>query len=250
MSGMRDRQTEVLDPPGKRRTVVPTDRCLCLLPPCRLDPQYCTAQQNRGSLECWCVLFLRFAVIRLLRVRMATNVWYRDDSESKLHEHHLTDPPCYLNPKQLFDKTGVKISKVEKYDDEAEQARLRQEGQYNYHDWLDISREKMPDFEERLAKFYREHLHEDEEIRLVTEGSGFFEVRDYQNKWIRLHVQKGDLMQLPAGIYHRLTLDPAETIKMLRMFKDEPHWQAMFRPEGENCPSRISYLGKKPSSEQ
>jgi len=94
---------------------------------------------------------------------------------------------------------------------------------------------------EKQAIFFAEHLHDDEEVRFVLDGTGYFDVRDRNDEWVRMLVTPGDVIVLPAGIYHRFTLDTAMKIKVLRLFQQDAKWVAINRPREDNS-ARQKYL--------
>jgi 1,2-dihydroxy-3-keto-5-methylthiopentene dioxygenase len=120
---------------------------------------------------------------------------------------------------------------------------IRDDRGYSYADIITVHPDHLPGFEDKVKAFFEEHIHDAEEIRYILDGSGFFDVRDTEDKWIRVHVKKGDLMTLPEGIYHRFTCDEKDHIHAMRLFIGQPIWTPFNRPQ-EDHPSRKVYVEK------
>lgn len=79
--------------------------------------------------------------------------------------------------------------------DVADVDKLATERKYKNRDVIIVSPEKMGDiYEEKVKSFFNEHLHEDEEIRYIRDGAGFFDVRSEGDEWVRIRLEKDDLI--------------------------------------------------------
>jgi len=146
---------------------------------------------------------------------------------------------------ETLDKINVKYWSVPVEGYESKIDAIAAERGYKNRDVINVSKEGLGEiYEEKIKTFFQEHMHEDEEIRYILSGSGFFDVRETPtDEWIRLSVVPGDLIVIPAGIYHRFTLDEANNIRALRLFQDEPKWVPYNRSaETDANPHRIGYL--------
>ncbi|KAK1387861.1 Acireductone dioxygenase [Heracleum sosnowskyi] len=70
---------------------------------------------------------------------------------------------------------------------------------------------------------------------------GYYDVRDINDRWIRVMVKKGGMIILPAGMYHRFTLDANNHVKVMRLFVGDPIWTPYSRPH-DHLPARKEYL--------
>eukprot|EP00798_Chlamydomonas_sp_ICE-L_P022316 gene22316-29389_t len=167
--------------------------------------------------------------------------WYMDDSTDDQRLPHKLEPDQPA-PLDVLKKLGVLYWRVDadNHDTDPKLSAIRKVRNYSYK-IITITPEKLPNYEEKIKSFYEEHIHEDEEIRCILDGSGYFDVRDEDDKWIRIDCRKGDLIVLPEGIYHRFTLDSANYITALRLFVGAPIWTPHNRPQEENA-SRMKYV--------
>ncbi|XP_020241755.1 1,2-dihydroxy-3-keto-5-methylthiopentene dioxygenase 2-like [Asparagus officinalis] len=169
--------------------------------------------------------------------------WYMGDSDEDQRLPHHREPKEFI-PLNKLSELGVVSWRLEGGDNHEEDEKLkkiREARGYTYVDICEICPEKLPNYEAKLKSFFEEHLHTDEEIRYCLEGSGYFDVRDEGDCWIRVALKKGGMIVLPAGIYHRFTLDTNNYIKALRLFVGEPVWTPYNRPHDE-LPARKEYL--------
>lgn len=86
-----------------------------------------------------------------------------------------------------------------------------------------------PNLEAICAKFVDEHTHDDDEVRFVLEGEGIFDIRTSDDRWMRVVVEAGDLIVVPAGRNHRFLLTDRKHIRCVRLFKDTSGWVPNYR---------------------
>ena len=102
---------------------------------------------------------------------------------------------------------------------------IAKERGYKNRDQICVSPQSMGDvYEDKVKMFFAEHLHEDEEIRYIVDGEGYFDVRGQEDEWIRIDLVKDDMIILPAGIYHRFTTNEQNVCNCDRLvpFQNRP----------------------------
>jgi len=111
---------------------------------------------------------------------------------------------------------------------EGEIARIKRDRGYVEQDEVSLSKE-TPNLEDICAKFDKEHYHTLDEVRFVVDGEGNFDVRDSNDQWVRIEVDAGDLIIIPANKYHRFYLTAAKKIRCVRLFLNNEGWAPLYR---------------------
>ncbi|KAG2571272.1 1,2-dihydroxy-3-keto-5-methylthiopentene dioxygenase 3-like [Panicum virgatum] len=168
--------------------------------------------------------------------------WYMDDTTEEEDQRlpHRRQPDVPVPLAKLLD-LGIMRLDADNHENDENLTMIRGQRGYLHMDIVTLTPEKMPNYEPMIKRFFEEHLHIDEEVRYCLEGSGYFDVRDEEDRWVRVSVRKGGLIVVPAGIYHRFTLDTNNYIKAMRLFSGGPDWTAYNRPH-DHLPARKKYL--------
>jgi 1,2-dihydroxy-3-keto-5-methylthiopentene dioxygenase len=105
---------------------------------------------------------------------------------------------------------------------------LKHERGYLHQDQIALS-PTTPGLDAICAKFVDEHVHDDDEVRFILDGEGIFDVRSKDDRFMRIVVERADLIVVPANRNHRFMLTDSRTIRAIRLFKDASGWVPRYR---------------------
>jgi 1,2-dihydroxy-3-keto-5-methylthiopentene dioxygenase len=129
---------------------------------------------------------------------------------------------------------------LEAYTDEIE--RLKARGGYVTADVIDVG-PQTPGLDVMLAKFNREHWHDEDEVRFITCGRGIFHIRPTDGPVTAVTVEPGDLLSVPRGTLHWFNLCDERRIRAIRLFQDPGGWTPYYTESGTERGYQPSCLG-------
>jgi 1,2-dihydroxy-3-keto-5-methylthiopentene dioxygenase len=100
---------------------------------------------------------------------------------------------------------------------------LKQRGGYVTADVIDVD-PNTAGLAEMLAKFNREHWHDEDEVRFIIAGHGLFHIHTTAGPVLAIEVEAGDLIRVPRGTLHWFNLCADHRIRAIRLFQDKSGW--------------------------
>jgi 1,2-dihydroxy-3-keto-5-methylthiopentene dioxygenase len=119
---------------------------------------------------------------------------------------------------------------------------LKKEGGYVTADVINVTPE-TPNLETLLAKFRREHWHDEDEVRFIVKGRGLFHIHPESGPVFAILVEEGDLINVPRGTLHWFDLCSERTIRAIRLFQDPAGWTPHYSDSGEEAQYQPLCLG-------
>lgn len=108
---------------------------------------------------------------------------------------------------------------------------LNSRGGYVTADVIDVGPE-TPGLEAMLAKFNREHWHDEDEVRFIIAGHGLFHIHPLNKPVVAIEVEAGDLIRVPQGTWHWFNLCADRRIRAIRLFQDIAGWTPNYTDSG------------------
>lgn len=118
---------------------------------------------------------------------------------------------------------------LDAYSDEIEQ--LKQQGGYVTADVINVV-PTTPGLDAMLAKFNREHWHDEDEVRFIVKGHGLFHIAPVDGEVVAIEMEAGDLIRVPRGTRHWFNLCGDRTVRAIRLFQDVSGWTPHYTESG------------------
>ena len=112
----------------------------------------------------------------------------------------------------------------------AEIAEMKQRGGYVTADVIDVN-PSTPNLEGMLARFDKEHTHDEDEVRFILAGRGIFFLHIH-GRVASVEVGPGDMLRVPRGTAHWFTLCEDRRIRAIRWFQDTSGWTPHYTGSG------------------
>jgi 1,2-dihydroxy-3-keto-5-methylthiopentene dioxygenase len=119
---------------------------------------------------------------------------------------------------------------------------LKARGGYVTADVIDVN-SATPGLETMLAKFNREHWHDEDEVRFIIQGRGLFHIHPRNAPVVGIEVEPGDLIRVPRGTWHWFNLCGDRQIRAIRLFQDPAGWAPNYTGSGEDTGYQPMCLG-------
>jgi 1,2-dihydroxy-3-keto-5-methylthiopentene dioxygenase len=121
--------------------------------------------------------------------------------------------------------------------------KLKRRGGYVTADVINVN-PQTPGLDAMLAKFNREHLHDEDEVRFIIQGHGVFHVHPKDSAVVAIEVEAGDLIRVPRGTWHWFDLCPDRHIRAIRLFQDPSGWTPVYTDSGVDAQFEPVCLGR------
>ena len=108
---------------------------------------------------------------------------------------------------------------------------LKARGGYVTADVINVTRD-TPGLDAMLAKFSREHWHDEDEVRFILAGHGVFHIHPKGQPVVAIEVEAGDLIRVPRGTWHWFDLCADRQIRAIRLFQDPAGWTPAYTDSG------------------
>jgi 1,2-dihydroxy-3-keto-5-methylthiopentene dioxygenase len=135
------------------------------------------------------------------------------------------------------------------YEDKIDELKVR--GGYASADVIDVT-PATPGIEAMLARFSREHRHDEDEVRFIVEGRGLFHIHPPAGPVFAIEVEAGDLISVPRGTLHWFDLCADRRIRAIRLFQSTSGWTPHYTDSGVDAGFQPlcfgpSFLPREPS---